>query len=81
VFPHSAAALLKKYPKVTALRPSDVTRAIKAVTNAGLSISAVRINAQGQIKVETAPSDGQDSTSDLDCWMASRIAANHARSH
>ena len=60
-------------------RPAALTRAIEAVTNAGLSVSAVRINPQGQIEVETLNQTAQDSGTDLDNWLAKR-SDNHARS-
>ena len=58
-------------------RRREVTRAIRAVRDAGLSVLAVRISPQGEIEVETAKAQAQDSTSDLDHWIATR--ENHAR--
>jgi hypothetical protein len=59
-------------------RRTDLTRAIKAVRDAGLSVSAVRISPQGQIEIETAKAQAQDSVTDLERWLA-RKGANHAR--
>jgi hypothetical protein len=59
-------------------RRRDVLRAIRAVKDAGLGISGVRISPQGEIQVETAATRAQDSASDLERWLAKR-GANHAR--
>jgi hypothetical protein len=60
-----------------AFRRTDLLRAIRAVRDAGLPVSAVRISPQGEIEVETAKIQAQDSASDLDRWLEK--GANHAR--
>ena len=61
-----------------AFRRTDVLHAINAVKDAGLPISAVRISPQGEIEVETAKTQAQDSATDLERWLDSR-GPNHAR--
>jgi hypothetical protein len=51
-------------------RRREVERAIRAVKAAGLPVSAVRINPQGQIEVETAKAT--NSVTDLDSWLAEK---------
>ena len=61
-----------------AFRPSALKRAIKTAQEAGLTISGFRINPQGEIHIETASGQAQDSGGDLDRWLAIR-GANNAR--
>jgi hypothetical protein len=64
---------------------TDVLRAIKAIKDAGLPISAVRISPLGEIEVETAKTQAQDSSTDLERWLngrgSSRVHLKGINSH
>jgi hypothetical protein len=55
-----------------AFRPAALKRAIKAAQDAGLTVSGFRINPQGEIHVETAKAQMQDSAGDLDRWLTTK---------
>jgi hypothetical protein len=55
-----------------AFRPAALKRAIKTAQEAGLTVSGFWINPQGEIHIETAKVQAQDSGDDLDRWLATR---------
>jgi hypothetical protein len=64
----------------SAFRQRDLTRAVKAVTAAGVGIARVEIDKVGKIIIitgETTDQLGQASGNDLDNWIAKR--AKNAR--
>ena len=46
----------------SAFKQTDVTRALKAIRNAGYSAAQVLIGKDGQIDITTAVSEGEDQT-------------------
>ena len=59
----------------SAFRQSDLTKAVKAVTAAGMGIARVEIDKAGKIIIitgETTDQPDQASGNDLDNWIAKR---------
>ena len=59
----------------SAFRQSDLTRAVKSVTAAGVGIARVEIDKAGKIIIitgERTDQPGQESGNDLDNWIAKR---------
>ena len=59
----------------SAFRQSDLTRAVKSVTAAGVGIARVEIDKAGKIIIitgETTDQPAQASGNDLDNWIAKR---------
>lgn len=54
-------------------RQSDLKRAVKAVTGAGISIAKVEIETTGKIVLTTGAAEAAE-MSDLDKWKASRAS-------
>jgi hypothetical protein len=50
------------------------------VKDAGLAVSKVRINPQGEIEIETRAGQAHDSGSELEIWLNKRAEGANARS-
>jgi hypothetical protein len=53
------------------LKPANVTKAVQAVTNAGVQVARVEILPDGRIVIIAgAPGQGQDATTEVNEWDA-----------
>lgn len=61
--------------------PTEVKRAITLVRQAGLPVSEVAIEADGTIRVLTAPLGTKSHNSELDKWLGEHPDAGQAQGH
>lgn len=56
-------------------RPSDVTRAVKAVVAAGVEVGRIEVDKEGRIVIIAGKGDPELLANDLDAWISKHARA------